>query len=274
VTGKTTSRLGFGGAAIGLSGYLGPYDAIKSRDASLTAIHRAVEKGITYFDTAPGYGKGLSEELMGEALEGVDHVVVATKVPLSAAGDVRASLEASLRRLRRPQVDLLQIHGNSLTTDTTSQILGRGGMLEQMVRLREEGLTAAIGFTSEDNNRGVYDLMESGGFDTMQIAYNFLLQHPCEPTRPFGSLFEARKHKLFTVAMRGFTSGIFQKWIRMVNPDDRFDYTPALIQFVLSNPLIDTVLVGMRTAAEVDANVAVWRDEASRIDVTALWTRY
>jgi hypothetical protein len=274
VTGKTTSRLGFGGAAIGLSGYLGPYDAIKSRDAALTAIHRAVDQGITYFDTAPGYGKGLSEELMGEALEGVDHAVVATKVPISAAGDVRASLEASLQRLRRPQVDLLQIHGNSLTTDTTSQILGRGGMLEQMVRLREEGLTAAIGFTSEDNNRGIYDLMESGGFDTMQIAYNFLLQHPCEPTRPFGSLFEARKHKLFTVAMRGFTSGIFQKWIRMVNPDDRFDYTPALIQFVLSNPLIDTVLVGMRTAAEVDANVAVWRDEASRIDVTALWTRY
>jgi hypothetical protein len=74
--------------------------------------------------------------------------------------------------------------------------------------------------------------------------------------------------------MRGFTSGIFQKWIRMVNPDDDFDYTAALIQFVLSNPLIDVTLVGMRTPEEVDANVATWRDEASRIDVTELWTRY
>ena len=151
---------------------------------------------ITYFDTAPGYGKGLSEEIMGEALEGVEPVIIATKVPLGAANDVRASLEASLRRLRRPKVDLLQIHGNSLTTETTRQILGRGGMLEQMVKLREEGLTSAIGFTSEDNNRGIYDLMESNGFDTMQIAYNFLLQHPCEPTRPFGSLFEARKAQI------------------------------------------------------------------------------
>ena len=187
---------------------------------------------------------------------------------------MRASLEASLSRLRRPRVDLLQIHGNSFTEDMTDQILQPGGTLEQMVRLREEGLVGAIGFTSEDNNRGVYDLMNSGGFDTMQISYNLLLQHPCEPTRPFGSLFEARKHGLFTVAMRGFTSGVFQKWIRAIRPDDDFDYTPALIQFVLSNPLIDTVLVGMRTPDEVDANIRTWLDEASRVDVTELWTRY
>ena len=43
---------------------------------------------------------------------------------------------------------------------------------------------------------------------------------------------------------------------------------------MLSNPLIDAALVGMRTPEEVDANVATWRDEAGRIDVTALWTRY
>jgi aryl-alcohol dehydrogenase-like predicted oxidoreductase len=268
------SRLGFGGAAIGLSGYLGPYDAVKNRDIALAAVRRAIEHGITYFDTAPGYGKGLSEEIIGEALEGVAGVIVATKVPLVAARDVRASLEASLKRLRRTRIDLLQIHGGSLTTEVVTDILGSGGMLEQIQHLRDEGLVATIGFTSEDNNRGIYDLMDSGGFDTMQIAYNFLLQHPYEPTRPFGSLFEAKKHGLFTIAMRGFTSGIFQKWVRMVNPADDFDYSAALIQFVLSNPLIDVTLVGMRTPDEVDANVRTWRDEASRIDVTALWTRY
>ena len=60
----------------------------------------------------------------------------------------------------------------------------------------------------------------------------------------------------------------------MANPADSFNYTGALIQFVLSNPLIDAALVGMRTPEEVDANVATWRDETGRIDVTALWTRY
>ena len=273
-TGTSVSRLGFGGAAMGLTNYLGRYDAAASRDVSLAAMRRAVERGITYFDTAPGYGKGLSEEIMGEALEGVSGIVVATKVPLASCGDVRGSLEASLRRLRRSRIDLLQIHGNSIDGEPLQQILRPGGMLEQLVRLREEGLATTIGFTSEDNNRGIYALMETGAFDTMQISYNVVLQHPYEPTRPFGSLFEAKRHGLFTISMRTFTSGIFQKWIRLANPADRFDYTPALIQFVLSNPLIDTALVGMRTPDEVDANVAVWRDEAGRIDVTDLWTRY
>lgn len=274
--GSTTpcSRLGFGGAAIGLSGYLGPYDAVKSRDAAFAAVRRALAQGITYFDTAPGYGNGLSEEIIGEALEGRDDVLLATKVPIAAAADVRGSLETSLRRLRRSSVDLLQIHGSSIGADDVVQILGPGGMLSQMRQLRDEGLVRAIGFTSEDNNRGLDELIDCSGFDAMQIAYNLLLQHAYEPTRPFGSLFRAKERGLFTVAMRGFTSGIFQKWVRMVNPADRFDYSAALIQFVLSNPLIDVVLVGMRTEAEVDANVRTWRDEAGRIDIRALWTRY
>jgi hypothetical protein len=275
-TAQTVSRLGFGGAAIGLTNYLGQYDAAAAtnRDAAMRALQLALDRGVTYFDTAPGYGKGLSEELMGEALAGRTDVVLATKVKLSSAREVRASVEASLRRLRRDSIDLLQIHGGSLDTEAVAAILGRGGMLEQLLRLRVDGLTKAIGFTSEDNNRGVDDLIDSGAFDAMQIAYNLLLQHPYEPTRPFGSLFRAKEKGLFIVTMRTPTSGIFQKWMRLVRPDDTFDYTPALIQFVLSNPLVDVALVGMRTSADVESSAAVWRDETGRIDVPALWGRY
>jgi aryl-alcohol dehydrogenase-like predicted oxidoreductase len=275
-TAQTVSRLGFGGATIGLTNYLGQYDAAAAtnRDAAMRALQLALDRGVTYFDTAPGYGKGLSEELMGEALAGRTDVVLATKVKLSSTREVRASVEASLRRLRRDSVDLLQIHGGSLDTEAVSAILGRDGMLAQLRRLRDEGLAKAIGFTSEDNNRGVDDLIDSGGFDAMQIAYNLLLQHPYEPTRPFGSLFRAKEKGLFTVTMRTPTSGIFQKWMRLVRPDDTFDYTPALIQFVLSNPLVDVALVGMRTSADVESSAAVWRDETGRIDVPALWGRY
>ena len=143
-----------------------------------------------------------------------------------------------------------------------------------MQRVRDEGLVAAIGFTSEDNNSSVYDLIECGGFDTMQIAYNLLLQHPYEPTRPFGSLFAAKEKGLFIIAMRALTSSIFQRWVQMVNPGNNFDYTRALLQFVLSNPAIDVALVGMRTEADVKSSIAVWRDLSSRIDVNALWGRY
>ncbi len=270
------SRLGFGGAAIGLTNYLGAYQAgaPDTRAAAVAAIRAARAGGVTYFDTAPGYGSGISEEIFGEALAGDSGVVVATKIPISALRDVRRSLEASLARLRRPRIDLLQIHGTSYDGEALNAILAPGGTLEQLVRLREEGLVGAIGFTSEDNNRAIYELIETRAFDTMQLAYNLLLQHPCEPTRPFGSLFEAKKRGLFTIAMRGLTSGIFQRWIRLVNPHDDFDYTAALIQFVLSNPLIDVALVGMRTPEEAVANLAIWRDEKGRIDVTSLWARY
>ena len=259
-TGAEVTRLGFGGAAIGLTNYLGHYDAAANRAASVATVRQAADAGVTYFDTAPGYGGGLSEEIFGEALEGRDGVTIATKVKAGADVDVRASLEASLRRLRRERIDLLQIHGTSIDRETCRAILSPGGMLEQMQRVRDEGLVAAIGFTSEDNNATVYEFIECGEFDCMHIAYNLLLQHPYEPTRPFGSLFAAKEKGMFVVAMRAITSSIFQRWVQMVNPGNEFDYTGALLQFVLSNPLIDVALVGMRTEGDVRSNVAEWRD--------------
>ncbi len=273
-TAAHVSRLGYGGAAIGLTNYLGAYDANANRSASVAAVRKAAQDGLTYFDSAPGYGGGLSEEIFGEALEGIAGLSIATKVKAEPGVDVRKSLEASLVRLRRPHVDLLQIHGTSIDRDTCRAILAPGGMHDQMRALREEGLVSAIGFTSEDNNASVYELIEQGDFDAMQIAYNLLLQHPYEPTRPFGSLFAAKQRGMFTVAMRTITSSIFQRWVRMANPTDHFDYTGALIQFVLSNKLIDVALVGMRTASDVESSMAEWADVTRRIDVDLLWGRY
>jgi uncharacterized protein len=269
------SRIGFGGATAGLTNYIEPYDAgdPANRETMMAALRRAVELGVNYFDTAPGYGDGLAETLFGEALEGAP-VFLATKVALTAAGRIRQSLEASLRRLRRNRIDLLQLHGSSYGPDVETVVLRAGGMLEEMHRLRDEGLVGLTGFTTEDNNAAVYRFIAGGGFDVMQIGYNFLHQHPYDPTRPFGSLTEAKRRGMSTVTMRTATSGTFQRWIQMVNPANSFDYTPALIQFVLSNPLVDVALVGMRDTATVEANVRIWPDTANRIDLTELHARY
>lgn len=271
------SKLGFGGAAIGLTNYMGQYDAAaaSSREAAIAAIRRAVSLGVNYFDTAPGYGSGLSEELMGEALETERApIFLATKLFWSDTSKLRSSVEASLTRLRRSSVDLMQLHGSSYTDEQVMEILKPGGVADQMRRMQEEGLFHKMGFTTEDNNAGCYALIESGQFEAIQLAYNFILQHPYEPTRPFGSLFEAKKRGMMTVTMRTATSGIFQRWIQMVNPQNTFDYTPALLQFVLSNRLVDIALVGMRTEEMVESCVDIWRDERGRIDVDELWNRY
>jgi predicted aldo/keto reductase-like oxidoreductase len=212
---------------------------------------------------------------MGEALESVrDRHFLATKVSLTAPEGITDSVKASLGRLRRTKIDLIQLHGSSYTEANLEQIFKKGGALDELKQLRADGLVEKIGFTTEDNNAAIYRLIDSGEFDAMQIAYNLLLQHPYEPTRPFGSLYEAKRRGMLVATMRTATSGIFQRWVQMVNPANTFDYTAALLQFVMSNKLVDVALVGIRTAEMAQSCAAIWKNEEGRIDVDRLWERY
>src|SRR5687768_2695931 len=107
----------------------------------------ALELGVTYFDTAPGYGGGISEEVFGRGL-GADRqrVFVATKTPRSewTPVGVRTSLEASLRRLGTDWVDLLQLHGGWYSDDAAARALD---VLDTYERLREEGKVRFLGLT-------------------------------------------------------------------------------------------------------------------------------
>ena len=87
-------------------------------------------------------------------------------------------------------------------------------------------------------------------------------------------MFEADARDMGIVTMRTVTSGLFQRWVQWANPDNRFDYTPALLQFVLSNPLVDVALVGMRETNIVHANVYICNDLSRRIDLDALHKKY
>jgi aryl-alcohol dehydrogenase-like predicted oxidoreductase len=282
-TGVTVSRIGFGGAAIGLTDYLAEFDPTDpaTRADVVEAVEAALAGGINHFDTAPGYGDGTGERLLGDALAGVATagdlpVFVSSKVTpdVHNRDDLRRSVEASLHRLRRDRLDLLQIHGDSFSVEATDRILDPNGLASLMLDLKAEGVVSHVGFTSEDANDSVYRLIRSGAFDTMQICYNLLFQHPYEPSRPFGCILAADEAGMGVLTMRSATSGTLQRWIRIVNPADDFDYTPALIQFVLSNPYVDVALVGMRTAAEVRANLALADDREGRIDLGALHGRY
>jgi aryl-alcohol dehydrogenase-like predicted oxidoreductase len=277
-TGATVSRLGFGGAVAGLKNYLHAYDPSteESKKSVYEALETALELGVTYFDTAPGYGNGASESMFGEVLGAVESgkIFLATKCAPATYDETLRSVETSLKRLRRDSIDLLQIHGDSYSDEKVTSLLAPGGMVEAMERLKKEGVIKNIGFTSEDNNRGLFDLMNSGRFDQVQMCYNFIFQHGYEPSRPFGSLYEAEKNGLGTATMRAPTSGTFQRWMKMVRPDDDFDYSRALIQFVLSNPLVDVVLVGMRSAARVRQNVEIVNDAAGRVNIEEIHGRY
>jgi uncharacterized protein len=179
--------------------------------------------------------------------------------------DIRKSVEKSLERLKREYIDLIQIHGTSYSEDDYRKIMKPGGILEQLAGLKEVGLVKHIGFTSEDHNPPVYEMIRSGQFDMVQLCYNFIYQHPYDPSRTCGAIYEAKQQGMAVSTMRPVTSMIFQHWIQHVNPQNTFDYTPSLLQFVLSNPSIDVVIIGMRSENEVIRNVAIEADKIDRI---------
>ncbi len=160
------SRLALGTWALAGDKFWGP----QARTDSIATIHAALDAGVTFIDTAPLYGDGLSEELVGEALQDRrDRAFVATKI---SEGDMTAdravaACEASLKRLRMDHVDLLQIHW-----------LGSGERLEEVVAametLRAQGKARALGvcnFGPESLAR----LRASGtGWITNQLPYNLI----------------------------------------------------------------------------------------------------
>ncbi len=141
------SRIGLGTWAIGGWMWGGADD-----ERSVTTIRTALERGINLIDTAPVYGFGHSEEVVGKALEGVrDQAVIATKVALdwsdggprrnATPARIRQEIEDSLRRLRTDRIDLYQVHW----PDPLVPIEETAAELE---KLRQEGKILAIGVSN------------------------------------------------------------------------------------------------------------------------------
>ena len=173
------SALGFGCGAIGGLLVRGNY-----RDM-VRVIARAIELGVTYFDTARIYGDGLSEANLGRVLEelGAD-VLVGTKVRLREAdmdsiGDaVRESVEGSLRRLRRERLDLIQLH-NSLGIDRQPgrDVLGiddLDAVIDAFQALQEQGKARYWGINGLGETPVLLEAVAMGNAHTIQCCYNLL----------------------------------------------------------------------------------------------------
>jgi aryl-alcohol dehydrogenase-like predicted oxidoreductase len=180
-SGLTVSALGYGAGAIG--GLM-----VKGEPAEqVRAVARALEAGITYFDTAPGYSDGRSEENLGRALTDLnawERVVVGTKVRLTPAdladpaAAIRRSCEESLRRLGRSSVDLLQLHSRVVRDATAADGVAReaavGAVAEGMQALVRAGLVRHTGLTGLGDTDAVHAAVQAGVFATVQTYFNAL----------------------------------------------------------------------------------------------------
>ncbi len=289
-TGIEVSELVFGCGSVGGLLIRGAPDDMRA------AVRRALDCGINWFDTAAAYGDGVSEQSLGRLLQQIDDTpCVSTKLRLDierlddAGGEIERSMTASLRRLGRQSVDLVQLH-NPIARETggrgaiaEAELTRSGGVIDGFERIRGQGLTRFIGMTGLGDGESCRRIAETGRFDTAQVYYNMLNPSAARamPARwtgqDFVRLLEAcRARDMGVIAIRIMAAGILASDIRhgresMLTSDTDVaseerktravfaalgdgngTQAQAAIRFVLSNPDIAAANIGIAEPAQLD----------------------
>lgn len=269
-TGMEVSRIGLGGFPFGGVNKARNWDPFSSegRKTAIATIHKALDSGINYVDTAPGYGNGNSESLIGEVMKTRRHeCFLATKLGWRGMDRdaVIKSVHDSLERLQTDYVDVIQFHGGMYTDEDYEHIFN-GGPLDGLRALKEDGKVRFIGLTSEEPWT-VRPFIASGEFSVIQICYNLIYQ-----SAALHVLNEADQRGIGVVTMRSMTSGIFQRIVRFLVPEwqETQDVYAVCLKFVLSDPRVHVANIGMRWPEEVEKNVRLMEDFEPPLDVSQL----
>ena len=289
-TGLSVSEVGYGAWGIGGSMWLGAED-----DESVRALHRAIDLGLNFIDTAAVYGNGHSERLVGQVVrERDERIVVASKIPPknfewpAAAGDpdeafpadhIRKWTERTLSNLGLDVLDVQQFHV------WNDEWVGRGSWHDAIDALKNEGKIRFFGVSINDlQPANAVKLIETGAVDTVQVIYNIFEQAPedellgaCERNDvgviarvPLdeGSL-TGRLTADSTFPDGDFRNEYFSgeraldkvdERVRAILRDlgiEREDLAEVALRYVLSRPEVSTVIPGMRTVRNVERNMAL-----------------
>lgn len=177
-TGLQVSQIGLGTVEIGLA-YDIAEQAVPDEAVAETILRSAIELGVTYIDTARGYG--VAEERIGKfGISRMEDVVIGTKCAQflekgedprgkELAQRIRDEVEESLRLLKVDSLPLVQLHGGS------SEQIERGELIEIMQGLKDEGKIQHVGIATRGEEAPLAAIA-SGFFETIQAAYSILDQ--------------------------------------------------------------------------------------------------
>jgi aryl-alcohol dehydrogenase-like predicted oxidoreductase len=265
------SPLGLGTVEIGMPYGIGK-PAPPPDEECIALLHRAVERGINYIDTAPGYGR--SEEVVGKAFaDFCDRPLIATKInlrppesPEPPTGDrlracVEESVQQSLKHLCIDSLDLLQLH-NALDEDLTPELIGI------MVELQKRGVVKHLGATTygEDAPSRVLELADH--FRILQVAYNVLDRRLEEGIFP-----RAKGASVGLVVRSVFLQGALSDRVlpdhvaklrdavtrvREIGVQAGMSLTALALRYVAFNPDTYITLFGTTSFDELDANIAAY----------------
>lgn len=233
-------------------------------DEAVALIRHAIDSGMRYMDTARGYGD--SEWKIGLALQDGyrERVLLSTKWSPwvmkvrpddEATSDcVRRRIEESMRRLRVDALDFYQVW-NIGSPEEYARATARGGMVEGILKARDEGLVRHLGFTAHDTSENLLRYLEETDWaEVILLSYNLL------DTRYAPVLAAARRKGIGTVVMNPVGGGrlaqaspVMQRLAESVGAVSGADLA---IRYVRSNPDIDALICGMTRLSDVDDTLA------------------
>jgi aryl-alcohol dehydrogenase-like predicted oxidoreductase len=302
-TGLEITRVGLGAWAIGGAGWEFGWGH-QQDERSIAAIHRALELGVNWIDTAPAYGFGHSEQIVGRALRGVaERPFVFTKASLleGPGGRVVHSLKRdsilreaheSLKRLGVDTIDLYQIHWPIPDQDVEQ---GWSALAE----LKEQGLVRHIGVSNFDVDQ-LRRIAQIAPVETVQPQYSLIERDIEREILPFAEregigvmVYSPMASGLLTGAMTreriaGLADDDWRKRDeRFREPQlsrnlglveratvvaDRHDTVPGAIAiaWTLRNPAVDGAIVGFRSPEQVSPLIDAVNLELSAEDITTI----
>jgi uncharacterized protein len=265
-TGYNVSAAGFGGMR---------FDMKQPLDENAKLLPYAFDKGINFFDTAPGYCDDKSEEIFGLGLEQIsapreDYYVCTKLMPHKGTNmkDVRKSVETSLKRLKSDYIDFFYVWCVRSQKQFDEAMIP-GGLYESLQTLKEEGLIHHITISTHLIGNRVSDILAAADFDGVLLGVNILNF----PYRWDGVKY-AHDKGLGVVAMNPVSGGLIpqneERFAFLANEDET--PTEAALRFVMSCPEITVALNGFTTKEHIDtaARVADNCKPFSKADLEAI----
>ena len=262
-TGRTLPILAMGGSAM-VKRFISAYGVkLLSTEERVAMVRHAFDKGIRYFDTARVYGE--SEEIIGKALKDVrKEIFLATKIYVMKPADTRKCLETSLKALGTDHVETAQIHSPII------EAMGFKGAMKvhaELLKLRDEKMLRFIGLTTHVAFETAHQMIATGGFDQCLLAYGYfrkgmdtLLSNQNIEQREL-CLAKAHELKMGILAMKVMGASVFGHNAKNVVGDydepARSRLPGAAIRWVLQDPRISLLNIGVSLPSDVDQNVAV-----------------
>lgn len=234
-TGREVTLFGLGGEGV-LRTYGRTAEAVR-------VIHRALDRGVTYCDTAPAYADSIN--YYGAALgERRDDVFLASKTHERTRDGSLRLLDDTLRRLKTDHLDLWQLH-DLRTLDQLDLIFGKGGALEAMLQARTEGRVRHLGITGHHDPAILLEAMRRFDFDTVLVALNAADVHRQSFIQSV--LPAARRQGMGVIAMKICAGGRLLSALSM----------QEALGYVLSLEGVTHAIVGCSSPAEVDENARI-----------------